>query len=176
MDSTAAASITPCTFTYRRLYKGNGVFERGMFELKDCYINSDTFIIASSPSIPNTASVYQLVGIVMDAIELVQIVQPSVQNSETATYSTTSDGKPQMTVTINNNEISPTFQVPFYDLNIPQTYTEDFSHETNDCTEIINYISVGSEENPDNSEQTFGTFSFDLSGIFEFQKLSCIAT
>ena len=46
------------------------------------------------------------------------------QNAETATYGTTSDGKPSITVTINNNEVSPTFKVPYYDLIIPHGYTE----------------------------------------------------
>ena len=142
-----------------------------MFELKNCYINSDTFIIASSTSIPS--NVLHLVGIVMDAIELVQIVEPSDQNSETATYGTTSDGKPQVTVTINNNEVSPAFKVPFYNLIIPTTYVESIQLGIGDCDELLNYVSVAIEENPDNSEQTFQTVSFDLSGIYEFEKLSC---
>ena len=62
-----------------------------MYELKNCYINSNTFIIASST--PIVTAVFDFVAVVMDAIELVQIVEPS-KNSESVTYSTTSEGKP----------------------------------------------------------------------------------
>ena len=89
LSATAAVGINPCTFSHRRLYITNNALERAMFELKNCNINSNTFIIASSTSIPT--NYFHLVGVVMDPIELVQIVEPS-ENTETATYGTTSEG------------------------------------------------------------------------------------
>ena len=43
--------------------------DRDMYDLKNCYINSNTFIIANST--PVLSHKFHLVGILMDAIELV---------------------------------------------------------------------------------------------------------
>ena len=70
MEETEAVGITPCTFTHRNLFTTNwSLMERAMFELKNCYINSNTFIIASSTPIITTE--FHFIGVVMDAIELV---------------------------------------------------------------------------------------------------------
>ena len=76
MSTTAKASITPCSFSHRRLWHPNVDFaERAIYELKNCYINSDTFIMASSTDIAE--NIFQLVGILMDPIEFVEIVERS---------------------------------------------------------------------------------------------------
>ena len=174
MSSTAKASITPCTFSHRRLYQpGVGNKERAIYELKNCYINSDTFIMASSTDIET--SIFHLVAILMDPIEFVEIVEPEVtyQDSETVAYSRTDDGEPQMTVTINNNEVSPVFIVPYYSLIIPDGYVINYEIDFGECEELEDYVSVENEVNPEDREQTFWTISFDLSNIYEFESLSC---
>ena len=90
------------------------------------------------------------------------------KNSETATYSKTSDGKPSITVTINNNEVSPTFKVPYYDIIVPKGFTETFSIEKSGFEELSSYVSISTEKNPDNTLQSFQTLTFDLVNIYEF--------
>ena len=81
-----------------------------------------------------------------------------------------------MTVTINNNEVSPTFSVPYYDLIIPETYTQTFDIDYGECEWLSEYVNIDSEANPGNKEQTFNTFSVDLSNVYEFNQLSCLTT
>ena len=144
-----------------------------MFELKNCYMNSNTFIMASSTDITDYR--FELVGIVMDPIEFVQILEPPVKyyDSEIVSYGTTEDDKPEMTVTINNNEVSPTFVAPNYELIIPHGYTMSFDLDYGECEGLEEYTSVEIFANPDNEEQSFLTFLFDLSNIYEFDVLSC---
>ena len=73
----------------------------------------------------------------MDPIEFVEIVEPEVtyQDSETVTYERTDVGKPYMTVTINNNEVSPAFKVPYYSLIVPHGYVINFDVDFDECEE-----------------------------------------
>ena len=71
----------------------------------------------------------------MDPIEFVEIVEPEVtyQEAETVTYERTDDDEPWMTVTINNNEVSPAFKVPYYSLNVPHGYVVNFDVDYGEC-------------------------------------------
>ena len=66
--------------------------------------------------------------------------------------------------------------MPYYDLKIPHGYVETILIEVGECTELANYVSIATEKNPENDAQTYQTLSFDLSGIYEFEKLSCSTT
>ena len=158
MSTTAKASITPCSFSHRRLWQPDVDFaERAIYELKNCYINSDTFIMASSTDIAENW--FELVGILMDPIEFVEIVEPEVtyQDSETVTYERTDEGEPYMTVTINNNEVSPAFKVPYYSLIVPHGYVINFDVDYDECEDLEEYVSIETEVNEEDEEQSFKT-------------------
>ena len=66
--------------------------------------------------------------------------------------------------------------MPFYDLIIPYGYTETVSLEKSGFDELASYVSISAIENPDNAEQAFQTFTFDLVNIYAFDKFNFTTT